>query len=277
MACTDADLAYLRAAVLEHASNTLDPARDYLFESRLRPLVKAKELASLAELVAVLRRRPDPATERRIAEAMTVKETSFFRDRAPFELMRRDLLPALVRRREGCRSLRLWSAGCSTGQEAYSLATMLKENFPELRDWKVEILGTDLAADVVARARTGRYQRLEVNRGLPERSLLKHMRRVGEEWEMVPEIKRLCRFYQQNLCRGLLLFEPYDGILLRNVMIYFPAEMRRELLLSMHRILAPDGFLILGASEQPGLPEYFEPILAWGACYYKPVVNAQKE
>jgi chemotaxis protein methyltransferase CheR len=154
---------------------------------------------------------------------------------------------------------------------------MLKENFPELRDWKVEILGTDLAADVVARARTGRYQRLEVNRGLPERSLLKHMRRVGEEWEMVPEIKRLCRFYQQNLCRGLLLFEPYDGILLRNVMIYFPAEMRRELLLSMHRILAPDGFLILGASEQPGLPEYFEPILAWGACYYKPVVNAQKE
>ncbi|MFZ0661932.1 MAG: CheR family methyltransferase, partial [Acidobacteriaceae bacterium] len=183
MACTDDDFAYLRSIVLEQSSNLLDPARDYLFGSRLRALLKAKDFSSLDAMVAALRRGPERALRRLIAEAMAVNETSFFRDRAPFELMRRELLPALLRQREDCRRLRLWSAACSTGQEAYSLAMMLREDFPELRDWKTEILATDLSSEAIARARAGRYQRLEVNRGLPARSLVKFMRRVGEEWE----------------------------------------------------------------------------------------------
>ena len=273
MACTEADFTFLRLIVFRHSANVLDVSRDYPFESRLRPLLNATGLETLDRLVESLRQQPDPGLERSIAETMTVNETSFFRDRAPFELMRYELLPALIRRRESSRHLRLWSAACSTGQEAYSLAMMLTEQFPRLRDWQVEILGTDISADVIARAQAGRYGRLEVNRGLPARFLIKYMQRINDEWEVIPSLRRVCRFQQRNLCSGPLLLEPCDGILLRNVMLYFPLEKRRELLANMHRILAPDGFLILGSSEQPGMPGHFQPVLTHNTCYYKPVTR----
>ena len=273
MACTDADFAYLRSVVLEQSSIALDASRDYLFESRLHRLLKERGLETLESLVAALRQRSDPAIKRSIAEAMTVNETSFFRDRSPFDLMRLELLPALLRRRASSRRLRLWSAACSTGQEAYSLAMMVCEHFPELRDWDVKILGTDLSSEVVARAQAGRYQRIEVNRGLPARYLLKYMQRGGECWEMVPAIRQLCRFRRRNLCNALVFAEKYDGILLRNVMLYFSMETRRQLLLNMHRLLEPDGFLILGSSEQPALPGHFQPVLACNTCFYTPIAQ----
>ena len=273
MACTDADFAYLRSVVFEHSFNTLDASRDYLFESRLHPLLRATGLGTLECLVAALRRQPDPAIQRSIAEAMTINETSFFRDRVPFEMMRFDLLPSLIERRASSRRLRLWSAACSTGQEAYSLAMLLREYFPQLYEWRVEIVGTDISAEVIARARAGRYWRLEVNRGLPARYLLKYMRRVGDEWEIVPELRRVCRFQQRNICNGPMLMEKYDGILLRNVMLYFSMETRRQLLMNLHRVLAPDGFLVLGSSEQPDLPGHFQPVLARNSCYYQAVAQ----
>lgn len=274
MACTDADFSFLRAIVFEQSSNALDPARDYLFESRLDHLLRSAGFETLENLVAALRQHCDPAIQRSIAEAMTVNETSFFRDRAAFELVKRELLPELIRRRDSARRLRLWSAACSTGQEVYSLAMTACEHFPQLHEWEVELLGTDISADVIARAQAGRYQRLEVNRGLPARFLLKYTKRDGEEWEMTPEVKRLCRFQQRNLCNGLALLEPFDGILLRNVMLYFPLETRRQLLLNIHRVLARDGFLILGSSEQPELPTHFEAVVANNSCcYYKPVAQ----
>jgi chemotaxis protein methyltransferase CheR len=274
MACTDADFAYLRSIVFEHSSNALDASRDYLFEPRLQHLLRVTGFGTLDCLVAALRQQPDSAIQRSIAEAMTVNETSFFRDRVPFELIQHHLLPALIKQRAFSRRLRLWSAACSTGQEAYSLAMMLAEHFPQLLDWDVEIVGTDISREVIARARQGRYRRLEVNRGLPVRYLLKYMRRVGEEWEIIPELKRICRFQQRNLCNGPILMEKYDGILLRNVMLYFSMETRHQLLLNLHRILAPNGFLILGSSEQPGLPGHFQPVTACNSCYYLPIVQA---
>jgi chemotaxis protein methyltransferase CheR len=277
MACTDADFAFLRSVVLEQSSNTLDASRDYLFESRLRSLLQTAGFETVDRLVASLRRQPDLAIKRSIAEAMTVNETSFFRDRASFELMREELLPSLLRSRASSRRLRLWSAACSTGQEAYSLAMMLCEHFPQLPEWKVDIVGTDISADVIARAEAGRYGRLEVNRGLPARCLLKYMQRVDDEWQIIPAVKRICRFYQRNLCNQPMLGEQNDGILLRNVMLYFPLETRRELLQNVHRILAPDGFLILGSSEQPELPAHFQTVVANNTCYYKPIAQRWPE
>lgn len=274
MGCNDADFAYLRDVVFEYSSNALDRSRDYLFESRLNPVMKASGHKTLGSLVAALREKPDAAIKRSIADAMMVNETSFFRDRAPFELMRRELFPALIRTRAQSRRLRLWSAACSTGQEAYSLAMMLCESFPQFREWDVEINGTDVSASVVARARAGRYQRIEVNRGLPVNYRLKYTRQVGDEWEITSEVKRMCRFQQRNLCIGPLLGEKYDGILLRNVMLYFLPETRRALLMNIHRVLHPDGFLILGTSEQPDMPEHFEPEQANGTFYYKPIATA---
>lgn len=273
MTCTDADFAFLRAIVLEQSSNALDPARDYLFEPRLNHLLRSAGFETMENLVAALRQHCDPAIQRSIAEAMTVNETSFFRDRSAFELVRQELLPELIRRRDSMRRLRLWSAACSTGQEAYSLAMTICEHFPQLREWEVEILGTDISGDVIARAQAGRYQRLEVNRGLPARFLLKYTKRDGEEWKMIPEVERFCRFQKGNLCNGLVLLEPFDGILLRNVMLYIPLETRRELLVNIHRVLAPDGFLMLGSSEQPELPTHFEAVVGNNSCYYKPVAQ----
>jgi len=270
MASTDADFAFLRSVVFEQSSNVLDASRDYLFESRLQHLLDSTGLKTLDRLVDLLRQQPATAMRESVAAAMTVKETRFFRDRKPFDLLQSELLPPLIRQRESVRRLRLWSAACSSGQEAYSLAMLLREHFPQLNDWQIEIQGTDISLEVVNRAQAARYQRAEVNRGLPARYRQKYMRQADDEWELIPEIKRMCRFYQRNLCNGLSL-ERYDGILLRNVMLYFSTEARRQLLLDMHRILHPDGFLILGSSEQPDLPDHFRAELKGNACYYRPL------
>lgn len=272
MTCTAADFALLRTVVFEQSSNLLDPARDYLFPSRLKPLLESFGLPSLEDLVEALRRQPpDSPLKRAVAEAMTVNETSFFRDWRIFNLIEKQLLPALIAKRQSERRLRLWSAACSTGQEAYSLAMLLREHFPQLQQWQVEITGTDISAAVVSRAQRGRYQRIEVNRGLPVRYLLKYLQPIDDEWQVAPVLQSLCRFSQRNLCKAPFLGEMYDIILLRNVMFYFPAPVRERLLLNLHRVLASDGFLILGSSEQPCLPGHFQPVLSQNTCFYKPV------
>jgi len=271
MPCTDADFAYLRSIVYEHSANALDSSRDYLFESRLQQFLHSTGLRTLENLVEALRKWPDPAVKRYIAEAMTINETSFFRDRAPFEVLRFDLLPPLIRRRSSLRRLRFWSGACSTGQEVYSLAMLLLEFFPELCDWQLEILGTDISREVIARARAGRYMRMEVNRGLPARFLIKYFRRVGDEWEVIPELRRMCRFHQRNLGNGPMLLERYDGVLLRNVMSYFSSEARQRLLLNIHRLLARDGFLILGSDEQPDPLGVFQSVVTRGTRYNIPL------
>ncbi len=278
MACTGADFAFLRSVVFERSSNELDPSRDYLFDSRLKPIQRSFGFGSLAELVQALRRQPsDSPLKRAIAEAMTVNETSFFRDFRVFSLIQQELLPALIEKRQIVRRLRLWSAACSTGQEAYSLAIIIREHFPQLSQWQVEIAGTDISAEVARRAQEGCYQRIEINRGLPARYLVKYMQRIGDEWQVSPEVKRLCRFSQRNLCEWPAQREIYDGILLRNVMLYFPMPVRERLLLNLHRVLAPDGFLILGSSEQPYMLDHFRPVLSQNACFYRPLpANSNK-
>jgi len=276
---TDADFTLLRLVVLEESGNMLDPSRDHLFKSRLHKLLTVTGLESLDCLAASLGERPDSALRRAVAEAMTAKETSFFRDRSTFDMLQSELLPALIRRRESSRRLRLWSAACSSGQETYSLAMVLREHFPQVNDWQIEISGTDVSQEMIQRAQAGRYQSSEVSRGLPAHYRMKYLRLVGEEredeeWEVVSEVKRMCRFYRRNLCDGPLPFEKYDGILLRNVMLYFPDELRRTLLLRVHRMLAPDGFLILGSSEHPGMPDHFQAELNGNAVYYSPLQTA---
>ena len=271
MAMTSADFEFLRNLVLRSSGNRIDPSRDYLFVSRLNRLLRSRGHAALEDLVADLRRQPESPLRHSVAEAMTINETSFFRDNSPFELMRIALLPALIERRRSSRTLRLWSAASSTGQEAYSLAMLLREHFPELASWKIEILGTDISSEMVDRARAGRYQRIEINRGLPARFLLKYLLRVDDEWEVSPDLRALCRFVQRNLCSLPFLFQAFDIILLRNVLLYFSAETRRHVLLQMHRALAPDGYLLLGSSEQPGMQRHWLPVLAESSCYYKPL------
>jgi len=272
------DYAYLRTMVFGLSQNVLDPSRDYLFETRLTKILRNQGMTHLEELVAYLKLRKNPLLERAIAEAMTINETSFFRDGRPFELLRTELLPKLIETRRSARSLRFWSAACSTGQEAYSLAMMLTEHFPLLAGWNLKIEGTDICAEVVQRAKTGTYHRIEINRGLPARFVVRYFDHVGEDWTIKQEIKKITNFRQANLCQGPLPFsradDRFDVIFLRNVMLYFSQETRKILLANIHKILAPDGILFLGSSEQPADPTIWNPILAGGTCHFTPKPSA---
>jgi chemotaxis protein methyltransferase CheR len=271
---TSADYGYLRELVYGLSQNVLDPSRDYLFETRLTKLLRNQGMSRVDELVHHLRVRRDPALERAIAEAMTINETSFFRDSRPFELLRTELLPKLIEARRPTCSLHFWSAACSTGQEGYSLAMLMQEHFPMLAGWTFRIEGTDLSAEVVERAQAGRYHRIEINRGLPARFVVRYFDHIGEDWIIKPEIRKLCNFRQANLCGPTLPFnrvtDRFDIIFLRNVMLYFSQETRKTLLAGIHRVLAPDGILFLGSSEQPADPSIWTAILAGGTCYFKP-------
>jgi len=265
---------YLRQLVFDVSQNVLDASRDYLFDTRLTKILRNHGLTRLDELVHKLRAQKNPALEREVAEAMTINETSFFRDLRPFDLLRQELLPKIIEARRFHRTLRFWSAACATGQEAYSLAMMLLEHFPMLVGWKFAIEGTDISNEVVQRAQAGRYHRIEINRGLPARFVVRYFDHAGEDWAVKPEVHKLCNFRQANLCGPTLPFnratDQFDVIFLRNVMLYFDQPTRRTLLAGIHRILAPDGILFLGSSEQPTDLSLWTPVLAAGTCYYRP-------
>jgi len=271
---TNVDYPYLRQLVFGLSQNVLDPSRDYLFETRLTKVLRNQGLSHLDELVGLLKRRKDPQLERSIAEAMTINETSFFRDTRPFELLRTELLPKLIEARKHRRGLRFWSAACSTGQEGYSLGMLMTEHFPMLAHWSMRIEGTDICSEVVARAQAGAYHRIEMNRGLPARFVVRYFDHHGEDWVVKPEIKKMCNFRQANLCAPQLPFnrmdDRFDVIFLRNVMLYFSQETRRALLANVHKVLAPDGILFLGSSEQPADPSIWTSVLAGGTCHFRP-------
>ncbi|MGA2087144.1 MAG: protein-glutamate O-methyltransferase CheR [Terracidiphilus sp.] len=271
---TGVDYGYLRDLVLSHSQNVLDPSRDYLFHTRLTKVLHHQGMTGLEELVQSLRQSQDPVLERTVAEAMTINETSFFRDGRPFELLRADLLPKLIEGRRHVRAIRFWSAACSTGQEAYSLAMLIRESFPMLSGWNIRIEGTDLCAEVVQRAQAGRYRRVEMNRGLPARFVVRYFDHVGEDWVVKEEVRKMCAFRQANLCAPQPPFrradDRFDVIFLRNVMLYFSQETRRALLNNIHRLLAPDGILFLGSTEQPADPSIWTSVLAGGTCHFRP-------
>lgn len=268
------DYSYLRQLVYEQSQNVLDPSRDYLFETRLLKLLRNHGMTHMEELIQLLRLKRDPALERQVAEAMTINETSFFRDGRPFELLRAELLPPLIEFRRTARSLRFWSAACSTGQEGYSIAMLLLEHFPQLATWNLKVEGTDISSEVVHRCQTGTYHRIEMNRGLPARNIVRFFDHHGEDWTVKPELRAMTNFRQANLCGDQLPFPPgtprFDVVFLRNVMLYFSQETRKKLLANVHRLLAPDGLLFLGSSEQPADPAIWMATLAGGTCYYRP-------
>jgi chemotaxis protein methyltransferase CheR len=180
---------------------------------------------------------------------MVTTETSFFRDVHPFETLRTTVLPDLLRRRRAERRLGVWCAACSTGQEPYSFALLVREHFSELAGWRVDILATDLSADVLARARAGRYGQIEVNRGLPAALLVKYFRQHGATWELNEDVRRMVEFRELNLTRPWPALPPADLIFLRNVMIYFDVETKRSILGRAARALRPNGYLLLGGAE----------------------------
>ena len=250
MACSDSDYAYLRELVLAQSANLIDPSRNALFETRLTPIARVAGAANLEGLVNILRVDRPAHLHRAVAEAMTINETSFFRDVKPFEALRLTVLPNLIEQRQDVRRLRIWSAASSTGQEAYSVAMMLVEHFPELARWDVKIIGTDISRSVVDYAKRARYRRLEVNRGLRARFLMKYFERDAEEWEVCARVRSLCEFQVANLCAPLPPLPQFDLVMLRNVLLYFPQQDRTCVFSDVYRQMQTKGYLVLGNAEQ---------------------------
>jgi chemotaxis protein methyltransferase CheR len=272
MALGEREFEYVRALVHERAAIVLEPGKSYLVESRLMPLARAEGLATVAELIARLKRARAGRLHRLVVEAMTTNETSFFRDVRPFEALRQVVLPELIARRAGERRLCLWCAAASSGQEPYSVAMLLREHFPRLAEegWMLRLLASDLSEEMVERAREGCYRQLEVNRGLPAALLVKYFEKVGVEWRLHEDIRRMVEFFPLNLAEAWPPLPPMDVILVRNVLIYFDAETKRAVLARMRRLLRPDGYLFLGGAETTlHVDDAFERVVVCGAACYR--------
>lgn len=247
-AVTDSEVAYVRDLIHTSAALVLEPGKGYLVESRLGPIARANGV-TLSALIQRLRREPYGALHHEVVQAMTTNETSWFRDVHPFDALRSTVIPDLIERRRAERSLTIWSAACSTGQEPYSVAMVLLDDFPELAGWKVTILASDFAEGAVDRAREGRYSQLEVNRGLPAGELVRHFDREDAHWMVKDRVRSLLHFGVVNLVGTWPHVPRADVIMLRNVMIYFDLDTKRQLLERMRTQLRPDGYLFLGNAE----------------------------
>jgi len=262
--------AFVSDLVKQQAAIVIGPGKEYLVESRLMPLAREAGLDDVASLVARLQAHPDEQLRRKIVEAMTTNETSFFRDRDPFNALAQAVLPDLCRKRSSTHRINIWSAACSSGQEPYSIAMSVLDHPLITSDWQVQVLATDINEEMLARAERGRFSQLEVNRGLPASMLVRHFERAETDWRAVPALRAMLRFKSLNLNEPFDL-QYMDVVFLRNVLIYFDAATKADVLQRVRRVMRPDGFLFLGGSETTlGLDDGFERVPVGSATVYRP-------
>ena len=254
------DYEYLRKLLKERSGLDLSADKQYLIESRLLPLARKAGLSGIPELVQKLQ-GGSSALITSVVEAMTTNETFFFRDKVPFDHFRDTIMPEILKARAGKRSVRIWCAAGSTGQEPYSLAMTLKEMGAALTGWRVEIIATDLSQEVLEKAKAGVYSQFEVQRGLPIQHLVKYFKPNGETWQINPELRAMIQHRQLNLLQDFSHLGTFDVIFCRNVLIYFDQETKINIFNRLARQIEPDGFLVLGAAETVvGLTDTFRPI-----------------
>ena len=251
------DYDYLRRILKERSGLDLSVDKQYLLESRLIPLSRKCGLPGIGELVQKMKGGSAEIMSQ-VVEAMTTNETFFFRDKTPFDHFRDAIMPELLRARAGRRSIRIWCAAGSTGQEPYSLAMCLKEMGAALAGWRIEILATDLSQDVLEKSKAGIYSQFEVQRGLPIQLLVKYFTQSGETWQVRPELRAMVQHRQLNLLHDFSQLGIFDVIFCRNVLIYFDQDTKVGVFRRLAKATESDGFLVLGAAETVvGLSEAF--------------------
>lgn len=259
------------AVMLEkHAGISLESGKEYLVEARLGAVARDNGYASVGALVQQLRQTTLGPIHWSAFEALTTNETSFFRDEHPFKALRDVILPQLIDLRASTRTLNIWCAAASTGQEPYSLAMLLRDRFPQLLNWTINFLATDLSESVLARAREGRFNATEVGRGLPPEFRQRYFVPDGDGLQVREDIRRMVSFRAMNLVGPWPNMPELDLVLLRNVLIYFNIETKRNILLKIQRYLRPDGVLLLGAAESTlHIDESFEVVHLDRTAYYR--------
>ena len=258
---TPQDFDYLRKLLRERSGLVLAVEKQYLAESRLLPVARRHGVGSSAELMGKLKTGSIAQLAIDVVEAMTTNETFFFRDKIPFDHFRDTVMPALIAARAHEKRIRIWCTAVATGQEPYSLAMILSEMVGKLAGYRVEILATDLSAEVLERAKVGVYSQFEVQRGLPIQLLVKFFDKVGESWQIAPEIRAMVQFRPLNLLNDFSPLGTFDMVFCRNVLIYFDQDTKIGVLNRLARQMPDDGYLALGAAETViGLTEAFKPL-----------------
>jgi chemotaxis protein methyltransferase CheR len=241
-----------REMLRETMGLALSPQQAFLVDARLTPVARKWGYANLQSLAVALRAVPEPELLDDVAEAMANTETCFFRDETPFADLTEVAIPALLRSRARQRRLRIWSCGCGTGQEAWSIAMAIKNMRPPLNGWKIDILGTDISPAAIETAANATYAQYEIQTGLPIADTLAWCEPVGRQWRMKDALRRMARFEVMNLSLDALPPpRSFDLVFFRNVMDNFEPGLRAEILESVSETVADDGFLILGPAENP--------------------------
>ncbi|WP_029434218.1 protein-glutamate O-methyltransferase CheR [Blastococcus sp. URHD0036] len=274
MTLTATSFDWVRQVVHRESAIVLAPGKEYLVEARLLPIARQKGLADVGQLVDNVRTRPNPEDTRRIVEALTTNETSWFRDGDPFTTLTTTVLPSLLSARGPNERLQIWSAACSSGQEPYTIAMLLEDAMPNAAG-RVSITATDLSREMVERTRAGRFSQLEVNRGLPAAMLVRHFSRAGSEWEVNSTLRRMVTASECNLAAPLPRMGPFDVVYLRNVLIYFDLPTKQAILRRVRALMKPDGWLFLGAAETTlGVDNDWERVVLGRSSAYRPLKGA---
>ncbi len=249
MGISDLDFDFIRTFIRDRAGIVLGAHKAYLVEARLSPLVQNEEFDDLRDLIDAVRTGSFEPLNRSVTDALTTNETSFFRDREPFEALRTLIIPELIAARQHEQQLNFWYAGSASGQEPYSVAMLLAEHFPELATWNVTHLGTDISLSALGRAKEGRFGQVDVNRGLPEAYREKYFTGNSLDWVLDAPIRDAVRFEELNLVDDWPPMPTMDVVMMRNVMLYFDTDGKRALLEKVGGVLHPEGYLFLGAAE----------------------------
>jgi chemotaxis protein methyltransferase CheR len=258
--------------VYSNSGIALGQDKTYLFDNRLSEVAKAVGCPTLSDLYRRAKFNMSNDLLDRIVDAMTTNETLFFRDSAPFDALKQNLFPEIIKRKSnGNRTLRIWSAAASSGQEIYSIAMILHDSFPELSSgWNIELFATDISSQMIQRAQKGRFSQIEVNRGLPITYLIKYFRQQGSDWMIDEKLKKLVQFKKLNLTDNLLGIGPFDLIFCRYVLIYFDLPTKQKIFKQFKKLLTSEGCLFLGSSETIfGITEEFSKVESGRAIFYK--------
>jgi len=249
MQISDSSSRILAGLLEARTGQQLTMSRRWRIETALSSLLRERGIATLDELITILVMGKEPNLSQQVVEALLNNETYFFRDRAPFDLLQRHALPELAKRRAETRRIRIWSAGCSTGQEVYSLAMLFAESPQDWLGWTVDILGTDVSTGCVDRARSGTYSQFEVQRGLGIKQMINWFEETGDGWRAVEALRKPVRFQVQNILEPPPHPGGFDIVLCRNVLLYLSPDKRTLAFERLASAMADDAWLMLGAGE----------------------------
>ncbi|MEQ9472785.1 MAG: protein-glutamate O-methyltransferase [Roseitalea porphyridii] len=261
MSMSGLDFAFISGMLKQRSGLIVSQDKMYLLESRLMPIVRKRGMKDLTDLISQLKSGREEGLAQEVTEAMTTNESFFFRDTRPFDILRDQILPGMLEKNASRRSLRIWCAAASSGQEPYSIAMTLKELGPKVAGWRFDIIGTDISRDILQKAKAGLYSQFEVQRGLPITLLVKYFQKSGDLWQIDAGLRGMVQYREQNLLTNFSSLGKFYIIFCRNVLIYFDQPTKKDVLDRIASITNPDGCLFLGGAETVlGISDKFKPM-----------------